>query len=65
MFFLWIQIPNTIYNKNPMDATLSSLSVFYYWHNSKMATPKNSDLMVLALSQLIYGILGDLEVWFI
>ena len=38
--FLWIQIPNTIYNKNPMDATLSSLSVFYYLHNSKMATQK-------------------------
>ena len=26
--FLWILFPNTIYNKNPMDATLSSLSGF-------------------------------------
>ena len=27
--FLWILVPNTIYNNNPMDATLSSKSIFF------------------------------------
>ena len=48
-----------------MDATLSSLSVFYYLHEFQDGYPQNSDFMVLALSQLIYGILGDLKGWFI
>ena len=45
----------TINNKNPVNAIMSSLCVFNL-HNSKMATPQNSVFMVLPISQLIYGI---------
>ena len=65
MFFLWILVPNTIYNKNPMDATLSALSVCLNLHNSKMATPEIVVLEFWSYLNLYMEFLGDLKGWFI